>query len=320
MYPKYSFIVPVYNVENYVEECIRSLLRQTYESFEIIIVDDGSTDDSYQRCAQYVSANKNICIIRQENMGLGEARNTGLRKARGKYVIFVDSDDFWDKADSLEKIENTLNQFECDVLCVDFLFLDNNTGKKKNRNIRLSNKINYLSADKRIKKLLIRKGLGFSAWNKVLSRDFLLTNNLLFNKGLSEDMDWTARLLMLTQKIYYLDEEIYVYREKRSGSITNTVKRDFLKGWCEILDRIFTYNSEIVNEVNEKSENKYYYFSKIYRIILINYLKSRTADRYIRSKVLEYKYLIPYLTGIKMLPIKVANFFSLDLFLKILNK
>lgn len=133
-------------------------------------------------------------------------------------------------------------------------------------------------------------------------------------------MDWTARILMLTQKIYYLDEKIYVYRAKRSGSITNTVKRDFLKGWCDILDKIFSYDKEIINQVNEKNENKYYYFSKIYRIILINYLRSKRKDEYVRGKILEYKFLISYLTGLKMFVFKVANFFGLELFMKIMRK
>lgn len=320
MNPKYSFIVPFYNVENYVETCITSLLKQTYESFEIIIVDDGSTDGSYERCVQFLSSSEKVCIIRQENMGLGEARNTGLQRARGEYIIFVDSDDFWNKADGLEKIDSKINQCECDVLCFDFLLLDNNTGKIRDRNIRLSDNVNNLNAEKRIKKLLIHNGLKFSAWSKVLNRKFLLTNNLFFNKGLSEDMDWTARILMLTQKIYYLDEKIYVYRAKRSGSITNTVKRDFLKGWCDILDKIFSYDKEIINQVNEKSENKYYYFSKIYGIILINYLRSKRKDEYVRGKILEYKFLISYLTGLKMFVFKVANFFGLELFMKIMRK
>lgn len=91
---KYSFIVPVYNTSNYLKKCIDSLVNQTYKSFEIIIVNDGSTDNSLDIINGYKESNKNIKIINQKNGGLSNARNNGVKKASGEYIIFVDSDDY----------------------------------------------------------------------------------------------------------------------------------------------------------------------------------------------------------------------------------
>ena len=309
---KYSFIVPVYNVE----ECLNSLLCQNYTDFEIIVIDDGATDSSYERCNEIAKKDQRVRIIRQKNMGLGEARNTGIRAAQGQYLIFVDSDDFWLDETCLSKIDKQLLKFDCDVLSFNYREFDTISKEYKRNYFHLKNKLNVADDKKRIKKMIISSFWGISAWRKVLSREFIINNNIFFNKGLSEDMDWGARLLIYTTRIYFLNEDIYCYRKNRFGSITDKVKRNFLSGWCDILDRILKYYKE--SELNNK--NIYYYMAKLYRLILINYLKSDKKNRYIRKKILEYKYLIPYLTGIKMLPIKVANFFSLDLFLKILNK
>ena len=105
-----SIIVPVYNVELYIEDCLKSLINQTYKNIEIIIVIDGSTDESEKICEKYRLLDNRILIIRQVNKGLSEARNTGIKHARGKYVIFVDSDDWLEKSAVFDLLEATLKE------------------------------------------------------------------------------------------------------------------------------------------------------------------------------------------------------------------
>ena len=111
---KYSIIVPFYNVEKYIIKCVSSLTNQIYNDFEIILVDDGSEDDCYNICIKEFGGVEKIRIIRQSNMGFGEARNTGIRAAQGEYLIFVDSDDFWIDDNALNKINLKIENNEWD--------------------------------------------------------------------------------------------------------------------------------------------------------------------------------------------------------------
>ena len=103
--PKFSIIVPVYNVESYLAKCLDSILCQSYKDYEIIAINDGSTDNSSKILKEYVDKYDNIIVINQENQGLSQARNNGVKEAKGEYIIFADSDDFIEK-DLLKKIKN----------------------------------------------------------------------------------------------------------------------------------------------------------------------------------------------------------------------
>ena len=315
--PNYSFIVPIYNVEEYVEECISSLLSQTYLDFEIVVVDDGSKDKSYEKCLRLADTDSRVRIIRQQNMGLGEARNTGIRNASGKYLIFVDSDDFWISNDCLYEINRMIDKLACDVICYRLNTFDNTTKKFINNKYRKLRKINSLPYDKRISKMIANDMLSGSACNKVINKDIIVDNNLYFNKGLSEDIDWTLRLITFTQNIFFIDKPIYAYRKNRANSITDKVQRNFLTGWCTILDRMtkFLISNRIIKYDYIKR-----YVALTYRSLIINYIKSDSYDEEVRNKIIEYKGLIKYLTGLKMVVFKVANFFSLNLFLRLFKK
>ena len=108
---KFSIIVPVYKVEKYLERCINSILSQTYRNFELILVDDGSTDNCPRICDEYVKSNNRINVIHKKNGGLSSARNAGIDRSTGEYIIFVDSDDYWNSNHALQKIVEAL------VLC-----------------------------------------------------------------------------------------------------------------------------------------------------------------------------------------------------------
>ena len=116
--PVVSVIIPVYNVEKYLEECIDSVLAQTYQNIEIILVDDGSTDSSGLICDRYAEKNTNISVIHQKNSGLSAARNSGLNKANGDYIYFLDSDDYI-SADAIEKLFSIAENDKSDIVFFD---------------------------------------------------------------------------------------------------------------------------------------------------------------------------------------------------------
>ena len=112
-----SIIVPVYNVEPFISECINSILIQSYKNFELILVNDGSTDNSPTICEQYASKDKRIKVIHKANGGLSDARNWGLKFSSGDYVVFLDSDDYWNDCDALFSLNSLLNKYsEVDVV------------------------------------------------------------------------------------------------------------------------------------------------------------------------------------------------------------
>ena len=112
-----SIIVPVYNVEPFISECINSILIQSYKNFELILVNDGSTDNSPTICEQYASKDKRIKVINKANGGLSDARNWGLKFSSGEYVVFLDSDDYWNDCDALFSLYSLLNKYsEVDVV------------------------------------------------------------------------------------------------------------------------------------------------------------------------------------------------------------
>ena len=106
-----SIIVPVYNVEPFISECINSILIQSYKNFELILVNDGSTDNSPTICEQYASKDKRIKVIHKANGGLSDARNWGLKFSSGEYVVFLDSDDYWNDCDALFSLYSLLNKY-----------------------------------------------------------------------------------------------------------------------------------------------------------------------------------------------------------------
>lgn len=296
---EFSFIVPVYNVEDFVEKCLDSLVKQKANNFdyEIIIVNDGSTDNSIQKCSKYLQKYKNIILINQINSGLGEARNTGIRNASGEYIICIDSDDYIDDDCFLVKLHNKLCESDIDVLCTNFKIKNFATGEiiyNKNFKIDVSKCT--------ISQLISADLINISAWTKIVKRNFVLKYKIFFNKGISEDIDWTYRLLLLSENISCLNIADYVYLKGRTGSITEN-QNDFKKLYDlrnEILERCLTYNIDY-NIKNNLVCDKYlsYIYSNNYIIsIKANYydVNMKKKKRYL--KIASGKFMIVYIVSL----------------------
>lgn len=220
---RFSVIIPVYRVEEYLEQCISSIACQNYNSFEIILVNDGSPDKSPQICDQFANIYNNIFVIHKKNGGSSSARNAGILAAKGEYLIFIDSDDYWDSTEALSKISNAINN-EQDVLifgCKDLDCLVNSI--EISRGGYDSDYINNLPYEHKIKYLINRNIFPGSAWITVSKRSLILENKIFFKEGIkAEDIDWLVHLFKKSTTLSILDESFYIYRKNRAGSITTT--------------------------------------------------------------------------------------------------
>lgn len=226
-----SIIIPVYNVEKYLEQCLGSIIDIKYQNnIEIILVNDGSTDNSPIICQKYAELYPNIKLISQKNSGLSEARNTGIMNANGEYLLFLDSDDFlFDEI--LDKILFYLKNYEKD------LFIGRAYKYFGNFNQMQLSQIDYnfpddINPDVAFDKLNSIKNFWFAAWLIIIKRDFLISNELFFKKGiLHEDELWVPSVFIKAESIGFLNFGFYCYRLNRKGSIvSNTnIKREFDK-------------------------------------------------------------------------------------------
>jgi len=213
-----SVIIPVYNVEKYLDACVESVLRQTYKNLEIILVDDGSTDNSGKICDKYKLIDNRVKVIHKENGGLSSARNAGLDICKGEFISFIDSDDFVsDKFIELlyrtAKKENVL--ISAVRKGVDFWDGDDNTVSFYHENIDELN-IETVSIRKALELMMYMKvttGYPWRLYNKLLFKNFRLPDGIYY-----EDLASTYKVMMQTDKIAYIDAGIYAYR-KRANSI-----------------------------------------------------------------------------------------------------
>ena len=228
-----SVIVPVYNVEYYLKQCLDSIVNQTYRNLEIILVDDGSTDSSGDICDEYAQIDARIKVIHKENGGLSSARNAGLDvcTSGGELIAFVDSDDFLAEGMYPAMLSKALQQdFDLVVCDLNYVFPG---GRLQLASCNLSQDI---FTEEEIRKSMI--SLYPAAWNKIYHRR-LFTNGLSFQKGVwFEDVEFLYRLFPSLHSIGVVKQPFYQYVQ-REGAITATFDRrlfDYLKNWETILD------------------------------------------------------------------------------------
>ena len=223
---KLSIIVPVYNVDKYLVKCLDSLLMQDIPKtdYEIIIVNDGSTDSSLTIAENFKSKHANISLISQENGGLGAARNTGIRVAKGKYLMFVDSDDYLEP-DSLNELLTKIESEELDALRFNYENTDENYNiipKKHNALFNVVYDEKIVSGEE-----FISDYLGWACYVCVFvfRRDLIKRNELYFNEDIYfEDVEWLFRVLMKSSRISSYNKHIYNYLQ-RQGSITQSTEK-----------------------------------------------------------------------------------------------
>ena len=214
----FSFIVPVYNVEKYLEKCLDSLLAQTYKDFEILVVNDGSPDNSQSIIERY--SEKYPDVVKgyiKENGGLSDARNYGIERASGDYIVFVDSDDYV-AADMLEKLKAVIDEDQPDVIGFDFVAVDDNG---EILNITTKPEIRSLSGEDAIIAMVNHKQMFETAWGFAYRREYWLKMGFAYFKGIyHEDFALTPSVIIRAEKVSTVRYNAYYYLI-RQGSITN---------------------------------------------------------------------------------------------------
>lgn len=255
-----SIIVPVFNVQEYLHRCVNSLLKDNQDlEYEIILVDDGSTDRSGDICDEYDSSYEYIKSFHKSNGGLSDARNFGLTKSCGEYVIFIDSDDYVE-CGSVTKICDHIKEKECDIYCCDYYSL---CGKTRN-DIKYSPIDSIETGEDFLRYQLENCSMVSSVVQNIYRRNLLIENNLFFKKGIyHEDEEWYPRVFLHANAVKYLNFIYYVYII-RENSIMQ--QKDFTK---HIIDFISTMEN-LLNLYEGKID------SKLYRL-----LKDNLVDKYL---------------------------------------
>ena len=217
---KISVIVPVYNVEHYLSKCINSILNQTFKDFELILVNDGSTDNSLNICKKYLKKDNRIKIISKTNGGLSEARNYGLNKAIGKYVCFIDSDDFVEQ-DYLSELYHTSERLDADITICGFYTVDEEYKRIDTAFLNEPKDIQKMSGQNVVKYLYRENStVNVVAWNKLYKRS--LFENLRYEVGrFFEDEYMIVPVLWKAKNVSFVRIPLYNYLQ-RSDSIMHT--------------------------------------------------------------------------------------------------
>lgn len=263
--PEISIIVPVYNVEEYLPKCLDTILNQSFRDFEVILVNDGSKDNSGFICEKYAKKDSRIRIIHKENGGLSSARNAGLDIAKGRYIGFIDSDDFIDLK-MYEQLYNMIKIYNADIAICSYecvskhAIIKNKNYKDKLEEIKVFNNIEALN------QTLEENGVEFIvAWNKLYKSSVF--ENLRFKEGkVHEDEFIVHQVLYKSNIVVYTPKKLYYYLQ-RENSITgesfNIKRTDYLEALTE---RIYFYNEKNLDYFKEKTEYQYlklyfkYYF------------------------------------------------------------
>lgn len=289
----FSVIIPIYNVEKYLRECVDSVLSQTFEDFELILVNDGSKDNSGAICDEYAQKDSRVKVIHKENGGLSDARNVGTSVANGKYVVYIDSDDYVSGTDFLEKIYEK-SQNDTDIICYKFrkYFEDSNTFAKCD--FSFPELDSYETLAERVNYLVKTNSFYCSAWSKAIKLSLLKENGIEFEKGLlGEDQEWYYHVLLKAKSIDGIDKDYIIYRQ-RANSITSSWKMKNLTDCIYVVDKwqkqIFeadidsVYKTALLNSV-----------AKLYCNLLIGYTNFTDKEKKTQySRLKELSFLLKY--------------------------
>ena len=272
---KISIIINVYNGEDYISKCIESVINQTYKNLEILIINDGSTDNTLKICKSY--KDKRIKIITTKNMGLSLSRNVGIDNATGNYIYFIDADDYID-LDTIKYLYNICIKYKVDIAtCNPLIIFDDSYHHKS-----VKEQINIIDNKEMLKNVLLSKNVAGATWNKLVKKE--LYDNLRFQNRIINDIVVTYKLIMKTDKIAYSNlYKYYYYKHETAATVSgdNNLNRakDFYKASMERYNNVKKIYPDMI-------ENKIGLLRNIMRLYLVdnievvNYLIKHDALKY----------------------------------------
>lgn len=261
---KVSIVVAAYNVETYIERCIESLMQQTFENIEIIVVNDGSTDNTLDKIKSLSKLDNRILVINQENRGVMQARKSGYNIATGEYILFVDGDD-WLKKTAIESLYCKAISNNSDIVCYKFIYIDDNGSERKSHLIGDFITFDEINNNEFLRNIMLFKIIP-SIWSKFIKREFIQKNNINIVNSLryAEDLVVSCELGMYSPKVSMLDEYLYYYYQ-RKDSVTKKID-----------DKVFDISRAVLNIKNSLNEkNIYTKFEKEFEYLCFfqNYLE-----------------------------------------------
>lgn len=265
---KISIIVPVYNVEEYLNKCIESIIKQTYKNIEIILINDGSKDKSLDICREYEKIDKRIRVLNIENNGVSNARNRGIELSTGDFIMFCDSDD-WVEAEWCEELINSFDVKKMSMCALAYNYEDEYI--KVDNNLCLDS--NIISINKEDFIYLYDYGFN-SPCNKIYSKKIIEENNIRFNRDISlgEDALFNLEYLgFIDGGINYINTCLYNYRQSSSVSLTSKYLHDGFEQCIYVYDEIYNYMIKYGNK-NVELEKYFYtiYFNQLSNILYMN--------------------------------------------------
>lgn len=315
---KFSIIIPVYNVEKYLEHCINSVLKQSFDGYEIILVNDGSTDNSGCICDRYANEYEKIRVIHKENEGLSEARNVAIRTAKGEYIVLLDSDDSLIE-NALQNANNIIKKYKNpDIVINRMKSYYEETHSYVECEYKFDESIMNNKSSYEIFEICYRMPdfLG-PPWIFIINKEYLQKNGLYFPKGLlHEDEYWSPITLINAKNIGFNNEFLYCYRVNRIGSITKSlnIKKEYDK--IKIIDMLMEESKKgkyiekekqmLLNRCSSlylgvlKNISLYKYESKSkYKELAFMLKQKRKVLLYSGRKVHTMAYLCTYILGIE---------------------
>lgn len=259
---KFSIIVPVYNVEKYLDQCVKSVISQNFSDWELILVDDGSTDGSSKICDDFAEKDKRIIVVHKKNGGASEARNCGLDKACGEFILFLDSDDFWNNPNALNEIDEQIKLNGSDVVifgCTDFNMKSNEVViSRSNYNMDIIEKgskkeiLHYLLSEK-----MIPGGPTIFCFKRILAD----SNEIRFKVGVqNEDYDFVMGIFLNSTSISAINDPFYMYRQGRDDSVTGSSNIKMIYGISYTLEKWLPVAERMADEVIKKDYLNYLAF------------------------------------------------------------
>ncbi|MBR6109440.1 MAG: glycosyltransferase family 2 protein [Clostridia bacterium] len=294
--PMFSIIIPVYNTEKELERCVRSVTNQTFRNLEIILVDDGSRDNSEAICDALAAEDERIKVIHQKNSGCSEARNSGIRAANGEYLLFLDSDDMWDETDAMERLCQIIEEKPVDVICFGVKIYEDDGIFVKARIPEEPKKEDNTKEE--VLRGLIYSNQYFSAsYVKALKREFFFDNELFFLKGLlsGEDGEWSARIMVTCRSIAVFQSAFYRRIRRKEGGITSAIgKKNILDVFAAIDNGLRFVDQRAENEALKQLYLEYWAYQYAMLFGLAYRLHSDSEYPALLEHFRKYKWLLRY--------------------------
>lgn len=272
---KISIIIPVYNTEQYLEQCIDSILNQTLKDIEIILINDGSTDKSYNILKKYEKKDSRIVLINQKNKGQGEARNIGIKIAKAPYIAFVDSDDFISPF-MLQKLYIQMIQDNSDIVKCAFTRVCQ-AGSMTNENSKAINP----NKEDFFKTILSIDNLSL-IWDGLYKKELFIKNNLFFKKIVYEDVELLVKLIYYSKNISYLDDILYFWR-RTDNSTTRSISKKQIRDIFKVIESTYKFlkKQKLYKKYKFELLQRFSYFCNIVINKILNYGKDDN-DKYLK--------------------------------------